>query len=63
MSERNGDKARFQKNRQRKLKNRERSRALATRLGAKRTRAALNASTGAASLAMLDEGGPTNADD
>lgn len=63
MSERNGDKARFQKNRQRKLLNRQRSRELAARLAAARPADASGAITRAASLAMHDEGGPTRADD
>lgn len=63
MSERNGDKARFQKNRQRKLLNRRRSRELATRLAATPPEDASGAITRAASLAMHDEGGPTRADD
>jgi hypothetical protein len=63
MSRLNGDKARFQKNRMRKLKQRERSRALMTRLAAKRVEETSGAVTHAASLAMHDEGGPTRAQD
>ena len=75
MSELNGDRARFQKNRKRKLLHRQRIQALLTRL---RKRADENASgaaarggtatvpdaaSGAASLAMHNEGGPTRAGD
>ena len=63
MSERNGDKARFQKNRQRKLQNRQRSRELVSRVAANRSEHRSGAITRAASLAMHDEGGPTLADD
>jgi len=63
MSKLNGDKARFQKNRKRKLRNRQRSRALVARLGAKSVEDASGAITRAASLAMSDEGAPTRADD
>lgn len=63
MSERNGDKARFQKNRQRKLQNRQRSRELALRVAASRSGHRSDAITRAASLAMHDEGGPTLADE
>jgi hypothetical protein len=64
MSELNGDKARFQKNRKRKLKNRQRIRALLARLAAKPVEDASGATiTRAASLAMQDEGGPTRAED
>lgn len=63
MSELNGDKARFQKNRKRKLQNRRRIRALLARPAAKQVKDAPGASTRAGSLAMLDEGGPTRAQD
>jgi hypothetical protein len=63
MSQLNGDKARFQKNRMRKLQQRERSRALASRLAAKRVEGASGANAREASLAMHDEGGPTRAQD
>ena len=63
MSERNGDKARFQKNRKRKLQHRQRIRALVARLAAKPVEDASGAITHAASLAMHDEGGPTGAED
>jgi hypothetical protein len=63
MSARHGDKARFQKNRQRKLQNRQRSRALAATLTAKPVKEASDAITREASLAMHDEGSPTRADD
>ena len=62
MSQRNGDKARFQKNRMRKLQQRVRSRALVTGLAAKRVENA-GAIAQAASLAMEDEGGPARARD
>lgn len=63
MSELNGDKARFQKNRKRKLQNRQRSRALVAALMAKPAEEASDAITRSASLAMHDEGGPARADD
>jgi hypothetical protein len=63
MSQRNGDRARFQKDRKRKLVNRDRSRALAARLAAKPVEDASGAATRAASHAMHDEGGPTRAED
>ncbi len=63
MSELNGDKARFQKNRKRKLQNRQRIRALLARLAAKPVQDASDAITRAASSAMHDEGGPTHAGD
>ena len=63
MSELNGDKARFQKNRKRKLQNRQRIRALLARLAPKPVEDASGASTRAASRAMQDEGGPTRAGD
>jgi len=77
MSERNGDRARFQKDRKRKLHHRQRIRALMTELKSKK-RANEDASAGpdrsvtmpftdaasrAASLAMHDEGGPTRTGD
>jgi hypothetical protein len=55
MSERNGDRARFHKNRKRKLHNRQRIRVFLTAL---RKRAGEDASTRVASLNMQDEGGP-----
>ena len=54
MSERNGDRARFQKDRKRKLRHRQRIRALRATL---RTRAEEEASTRAASSNMHDESG------
>lgn len=60
MSERNGDRARFQKNRKRKLRHRERVRALAAPVP---ERAKKDVSSRAASLDMLDEGGPLRAGD
>ena len=64
MSELNGDKARFQKNRKRKLQNRQRSRALVATLAAKPVEEDSDVTTTrAASLAMHDEGGPARADD
>ena len=60
MSERNGDRARFQKDRKRKLRHRERVHALAVTM---RKRAKKDVSSGAASLDMLDEGGPLRAGD
>ncbi len=63
MSRRNGDRARFQKDRKRKLLNRDRSRALAATLAAKPVEDASGAATRAASLAMHDEGGPTRAEE
>jgi hypothetical protein len=60
MSERNGDRARFQKNRKRKLHHRQRIRALMTGL---KKRATEDAASHAASLAMHDEGGPTRTGD
>jgi hypothetical protein len=68
MSERNGDKARFQKNRKRKLHHRQRIRALMAGVpkrtdtpGAvdRRVTAAPDAASSAASAAMHDEGSPT----
>ena len=63
MSELNGDKARFQKNRKRKLQNRQRIRALVARLTAKPLEDASDPITRAASVAMHDEGGPTRPED
>jgi hypothetical protein len=60
MSERNGDRARFQKDRKRKLHHRQRIHALMASL---RKRAEEKASTDAASLNMHDEGGPTRVGD
>jgi hypothetical protein len=59
MSQRNGDRARFQKNRKRKLHHRQRIRALVTAL---RNRRDADASV-KASLAMHDEGGPMRTGD
>ncbi len=66
MSELNGDRARFQKNRQRKLRNRQRIRALMTRLrreAEQRLPTAAPDAASRASAAMHDEGGPTRATD
>jgi hypothetical protein len=74
MSERNGDKARFQKNRKRKLHHRQRIRALMagvpkrtgeeTGAGDRRgTITVTDTASRAASLAMQDEGGPTRTGD
>ena len=72
MSERNGDRARFQKNRKRTIHQRQRIRALLSELkartsapGAKRagTRTATDATSAEARLAMLDDGGPMRAGD
>ncbi len=73
MSERNGDRARFQKNRQRKLRHRQRIRALVTEL---RNRTVVSASADQsvtvtftdagsvrASLTMHDERGPKRTSD
>ena len=60
MSERNGDRARFQKNRKRKLRHRERIRALAAAL-AKHSHE--DVSSRAASQGMLEEGGQLRAGD
>lgn len=60
MSERNGDRARFQKNRKRKLHHRQCIQALRLAL---RNRAAEQASTREASLNMHDEGGPARIGD
>jgi hypothetical protein len=59
MSERNGDRARFHKDRKRKLHRRQRIQALITTLR-KRPE---NASTRVASLNMHDEGGPARIGD
>jgi len=59
MSERNGDKARFQKNRKRKLLFRQRVQALM----AKVRKRADGQSSGAASRRMNDEGGPVRTGD
>jgi hypothetical protein len=59
MSERNGDRARFQKNRKRKLRHRERIHAF---VAARRLRAQ-DESSRVASLEMLDEGGQLRAGD
>jgi hypothetical protein len=72
MSERNGDKARFQKDRKRKLHRRQRIRELSATLRPRtnhRTSSPDQRGTGsdaasrAASAAMQDEGGPTRAGD
>jgi hypothetical protein len=60
MSQRNGDRARFHKDRQRKLRHRQRVRA---RLVAVKTRTDDATATRAASLAMSDEGGPARSGD
>jgi hypothetical protein len=60
MSARNGDRARFHKERKRKLRHRQRIHALLARL---KKRGDEEASTRVASLNMQDEGGPArNAD-
>lgn len=56
MSERNGDRARFHKDRKRKLHHRQRIHALRAALQNRAEDA--NASARAASLKMQDEGGP-----
>jgi hypothetical protein len=58
MSARNGDRARFHKERKRKLHHRQRIRALMARL-----RKRVDASTRIASLNMNDEGGPARIGD
>ena len=73
MSERNGDRARFQKERKRKLLHRQRLRAFVARLpkrtntsGASGTSVVASLADAAsvnASLAMQDEGGPMRAGD
>jgi hypothetical protein len=60
MSRRNGDRARFQKDRKRKLRHRQRIQALTARV---RTRAKDNTSTRAASAEMLEEGGQLRSGD
>ena len=60
MSERNGDRARFQKNRKRKLRHRERIQALAATLP---KRLQEDVSSRAASQGMLEEGGQLRAGD
>ena len=60
MSKRNGDRARFQKDRKRKLKHRQRIQALVARLRRGTNDAA---STRVASMQMQDEGGPVRIDD
>jgi hypothetical protein len=59
----NGDRARFQKNRRRKLRLRQSNRALMTGLRAKAVQVRANADDREASLAMHDEGSPTRAKD
>jgi hypothetical protein len=73
MSQRNGDRARFQKNRKRKLRHRQRIRALVTGLRNRRDAAAsadrsvtvafTDGASVKASLAMHDEGGPMRTGD
>jgi hypothetical protein len=73
MSQRNGDRARFQKNRKRKLHHRQRIRVLVTGLRNRRDAAAsadrsvtvtfTDAASVKASLAMHDEGGPMRTGD
>jgi hypothetical protein len=60
MSERNGDRARFQKNRKHKLRHRERIRAFAATVP---KRAKDDVSPRTASQDMLDEGSPLRAGD
>ena len=60
MSERNGDRARYHKDRKRKLHRRQRIQAFIVAL---RRRADEKASTDAASLDMQDEGGPSQIED
>jgi len=60
MSARNGDRARFYKDRKRKLRHRQRIRALMAGL---KKRVDEDASTRVASLNMHDEGGPTRIGD
>lgn len=60
MSARNGDRARFNKDRKRKLLHRRRIQALVALL---KKRADENAATDSASLNMGDEGGPTRMGD
>ena len=72
MSERNGDKARFQKNRKRKLLQRQRTRAFMARVPGRTSashakknskRGSADAASARASTAMQDEGGPIRAGD
>jgi hypothetical protein len=73
MSQRNGDRARFQKNRKHKLHHRQRIRALVTALRNRRdatasadrsvTVTSTDAASVKASLAMHDEGGPMRTGD
>lgn len=70
MSQRNGDRARFQKDRRRKLRRRQRIQALATSVrnrtdaaGRRGAAAFMDAASAEASLAMPDEGGPMRAGD
>jgi hypothetical protein len=58
MSERNGDRARFQKNRKRRLRRRERVHALAVAVRKRAEDVSSRAASRAGSLDMLDEGGP-----
>jgi hypothetical protein len=58
MSERNGDRARFQKNRKRKLRHRQRVHALVVTLRKRAEGVSSRAASRAASVDMLDEGGP-----
>jgi hypothetical protein len=58
MSERNGDRARFQKNRKRRLRRRERVHALAVAVRKQAEDVSSRAASRAGSLDMLDEGGP-----
>jgi hypothetical protein len=60
MSERNGDRARFHKDRKRKLRHRERIHALAAAVP---KRALKDVSSRAASQGMLEEGGQLRAGD
>jgi hypothetical protein len=55
MSKRNGDRARFHKDRKRKLRHRQRIQALALTVREKRS---ADSASRAASVAMTDEGGP-----
>jgi hypothetical protein len=66
MSERNGDRARFQKCRKRKLLHRQRIQALLARVRkptSERSPESEDDASGAASLAMQDEGGPVRRGD
>jgi hypothetical protein len=60
MSRRNGDRARFQKDRKRKLRHRQRIQALTAAL---RARAKDDTSTRAAAAEMLEEGGQLRSGD